>query len=64
MKKVYISPMVDISPVHPLYSILDGSTEIGVIGTGDSATKQRYSEEDALKSEDQRWGDGLQKSIW
>lgn len=63
MKKVYISPMVDISPVHPLYSILDGSPEIGIIGPGDSATKQRYSEEFA-ESEDQGWGDGLQKSIW
>lgn len=63
MKKVYISPMVDISPVHPLYSILDGSPEIGIIGPSDSATKQRYSEEFA-ESEGQGWGDGLQKSIW
>ena len=61
MKKIYNSPMIEVSQARPKYTFLDSS---GIFEGEDSRTKQRYSEEDALKSEDQRWGDGLQKSIW
>lgn len=61
MKKKYNSPMIEVSQARPKYTFMEAS---GIYDGGNSRTKQRYSEEDALKSADQGWGDGLQKSIW
>ena len=60
MKKKYNSPMIEVSQARPKYTFMEAS---GIYDGGNSRTKQRYSEEFA-ESEDQGWGDGLQKSIW
>lgn len=61
MKKIYLSPMIEVSKVRPLYSFLANS-EIGVIDDG--YAKERNTDEFVDNTKSQGWGDGLQKSIW
>ena len=60
MKKNYIIPIIEISESRPIYSFLESS---GIAGGGDSYVKKNYYDE-TVQSEEQGWGDGLQKSIW
>ena len=60
MKKLYISPRIEVSQIPPKYSIMESS---GIVGGGSSRVKQNYSEEFA-ESEEQGWSNDFQKSIW
>ena len=60
MKKNYIIPIIEISESRPKYSFLESS---GIVGAGPSYVKKNNYDE-TVQSEDQGWGDGVQKSIW
>ncbi|MBO7558936.1 MAG: hypothetical protein J6T52_10625 [Bacteroidaceae bacterium] len=62
MKKIYLSPMIEVSKVRPLYSFLANSKEIGVIDDG--YAKERNTDEFVDNTNSQEWGEELQKSIW
>ena len=60
MKKNYIIPIIEISESRPKYSFLESS---GIVGGGSSYVKKNNYDE-TVQSEEQGWGDELQKSIW
>ena len=60
MKKNYIIPIIEISESRPKYSFLESSGDAG--GPDSYVKKNNYDE--TVQSEDQGWGDGVQKSIW
>ncbi len=62
MKKKYLSPMIEVSKVRPLYSFLNNSKEQGIVPGG--LAKERNTDEIVDNTNSQEWGEELQKSIW